>query len=215
MRNVPAPKAVLEDLAELIPTLYEAIEKAAGFARGFFENRHEKADPFFAPPRVRYILKQYLMAAGHSPVEEEEPFCLGILPNNGISIKSGTYHIRILKANDGGLPVAGPSRVRQAFYHQLTLGLPGMESGSPTNLIVLWNAGKDFQLQNLLLACPKGGSTTKSSTEHHWICEIPHPVSVAIPVPVSVPAATDAAPPSDLPITLIPAAKEVKEDVGA
>jgi hypothetical protein len=80
--------------------------------------------------------------------------------------------LRLLKADSGGVPVAGSSRARQLFYHQLSL------FGEPVDvlrLLVLWDADGAGLIGDLMLVCPKRGAETRESIEVHWTIGIPHP----------------------------------------
>ncbi|MCL5883908.1 MAG: hypothetical protein M1377_00890 [Deltaproteobacteria bacterium] len=214
MPSVPSPQVVLGDLSQLIPTLYDAIEAATAYARDFFEKREESVDTFFTPGLVRYITKQCLKAAGQT-AEEEDVFDVGVMANNGLLLTYGTYRIRILKADGGDLPVAGPSKARQAFYHQLSLGLPGEEQWEKVNLVVLWDVDREYLFKELLLACPKGGGTSKSSIEKHWICPIPHPIADVSATPIRTPDTAEIVTPADLPITFLRDEETESEGKGA
>ena len=214
MPSVPSPQVALEDLSQFIPILFDAVEAATAYARDFFEKRVERVDPFFTPGLVRYITKQRLKAAGQT-AEEEDSFNVGVMANNGLLLTYGPYRIRILKADGGDLPVAGPSKARQAFYHQFSLGLPGEEQWDKVNLVVLWDVDREYQLKELLLACPKGGGTSKSSIEKHWICPIPHPIADVAAAPIRTPGATEIVTPADLPITFLRNEETESEGKGA
>ena len=100
---------------------------------------------------------------------------------NGIAFKRGSYYVRVLKADDGALPVPGRSERKQSFYCQAQLSLFSVEADEPAldpeiNLIVLWDVTHgSFNNLTLMLACPKAGDLTRDSVEAYWYRPLPHP----------------------------------------
>jgi hypothetical protein len=173
--NIPGPEETLAQLAPLIPPLYRSIEASVQEARNFFDDRGEDIDPFLFPCLVRYHAKLLLEEAGQAADYE-----LDDLANNGLYLRFGGYQIRILKSDNGKLPVPGTSKPKQEFYSQ-QLEFDFMNSGpensqrSLLNLVVLWEVSGLRNLEKLILVCPKAGSTTRDSVEQHWEIQIPHP----------------------------------------
>jgi len=95
------------------------------------------------------------------------------IANNGLQLSYADLLLRILKADGGGVPLAGASRARQRFYHQLSL--LGEEAVEVLKLLVLWDVDRLGLDGELLLVCPKRGAETKDSLEVHWMVPIPHP----------------------------------------
>jgi hypothetical protein len=173
--NIPGPEETLAQLGPLIPPLYRSIEASVQEARNFFDDRGEDIDPFLFPCLVRYHAKLLLEKTGQAADYE-----LDDLANNGLYLRFAGYQIRILKSDNGRLPVPGPSRPKQEFYNQ-QLEFDFMNSGSDQshqnllNLVVLWEVSGLRNLEKLVLVCPKAGSTTRDSVEQHWEIQIPHP----------------------------------------
>ena len=94
------------------------------------------------------------------------------IPNTGIFFTYGRYPIRILKADEGELPVPGHSRKRQDFYGQArSLELFPRRTQQQTdgpNLVYLWDVNADYFVDSLKLICPKAGGGTRGSVETHW-----------------------------------------------
>ena len=89
---------------------------------------------------------------------------------------------RVLKADEGDVPIPGPSERKQKFYSQAQLVFPFMageeEVGeSPeVNFIVLWDVPPgSYSNLALVLVCPKAGGTTRDSVEIYWGQTLPHP----------------------------------------
>jgi hypothetical protein len=141
---------------------------------------------------VRYEVKQYLAAHGE---EIEEGFQQADLANNGLWVKVGDDHVRILKADEGGVPAPGDSKARQAYFRQELL--PGIVGDAPAtqsgrNFLIIWDVDENYTLTGLRLAYPKSG--TASSVEVEWIIDIPHPAEAITQVPAVQPV-------EDLPIS--------------
>jgi hypothetical protein len=173
--NIPGPEETLAQLAPLIPPLYRSIEASVQEARSFFDDREERVDPFLFPCLVRYHAKLLLEEAGQTADYE-----LDDLANNGLYLRFGGFQIRILKSDNGKLPVPGPSKPKQEFYsQQLEFDFMQSKSGQPAcsllNLVILWDLSSLRNLERLTLVCPKAGSTTRDSVEQHWEIQIPHP----------------------------------------
>ena len=173
--NSPTPPDSDEALAALDPIrpiLWEALEHGIATARAHFTQGPVNGS--LGSHIARFHAREHLVANG---VECEH------LALNGIGLKYGGYYIRVLKADDGELPVAGSSVRRQRFYCQLPQQqeLFAVEAGDveiepEVNLVVLWDVVRgSFNGLSLALACPKAGGTTKASVEAHWYREFQHP----------------------------------------
>jgi len=185
----PDPDRVLNDLAGIGPTIYEALEDAAISARGFFDARGEGVEPYHFASHVRYDARQYLVRRGHNV-----DFELGDLPNNGLMLTYSRYCIRIRKSDEGDVPIPGASTVLQRFYHQLSLRFGNAQLSKPINLLILWDVLKpSYALAgDLLLVYPTGGAITRDSVTYSWMVSLPHPAA-SRPVQPPVPGAEDLA----------------------
>jgi hypothetical protein len=139
-----------------------------------------------APNLVRYLVKERLLAQGQ-PAEDEEllDYEMQNLPNNGLCMEYGRYQLRILKADNGELPIPGPSKKRQAFWNQQQLNLYDAEQQGDTvpsvNLIVMWDADSNYNLASVILICPKTGGTTRDSVSNYWSIPVPNPIMQLAP----------------------------------
>ena len=196
------PQEILESLTSLIPHLYHSLEAAIQAARSFFDERNEKPDPYLFPCLVRYHAKLLLRER-----EQAADYEFDDLANNGLYLVFGEYPIRVLKSDDGRLPVPGNSKAKQEFYNQQLsfTFMPGSVTlpMSRMNLVVLWDTDSLWNLERLTLVCPKAGGVTRESVETHWEIQIPHP---ALLETAMVP--TNAA--GDLPMSLKSTAKRAK-----
>ena len=189
MRSVPAPEQAFLDLSPLFATLYACIEAAIVKTKTFFEDEgRESIDLSLAPNLVRYFAKEFLQSKGQNV---EDVIDMESLANNGLQVRATGYAIRILKADNGNPPTPGASRAKQAFYHQqnfVFMSSDGSTEGGGTNLLLLWDVDQQYNLQQLVLACPCGGDTRRSSVECNWLVPIPHP---ALSVPADDSDATE------------------------
>lgn len=176
--NVPDAEEVLKDLMPLVPALYGALEAGTLSAREFFEAKAAPIDPYHGSSHVRWEAKRYLDSLGQDITDCQ--YDREDLSNNGLCLTlKNKYRIRIRKSSDGLLPVPGPSKTMQAFYHQLAFPqfVPATEASATAllNLVLLWDTTDDYTLTELVLACPKAGGTEKASVEAHWYVPVPHP----------------------------------------
>jgi hypothetical protein len=207
MLSIPDPDIVLSELSPLWPSIYIALEWGTQKARTYFDAEEVTIDRNLAPNIVRFQAKRALARDGHEAHEEEcEDYALRSLPNNGLSLSFRgdlLYHLRILKADGGQLPIPGASKVKQAFWNQQLVfdyDASSAEEALPSlNLLVLWETDVKYNLHKLFLACPKSGAMTRESVEAYWIVEIPHPSESTPNEPINPP---DPDGPEDLDITL-------------
>ena len=161
--NLPSRDIVRADIDPLLLVLRKLLDDAAGKARGYPQENLPRRDLCFMSHLVRLHVKSGLV--GYD-------FDCRDIPNTGIFFTYGRYPIRILKADEGELPVPGHSRKRQAFYGQApSLELFPRKTQRQTdgpNLIYLWDVNADYFVDSLKLICPKAGGDTKGSVETHW-----------------------------------------------
>lgn len=176
-QRVPTFQEALDRIQPIITGLYEAAEKAAQSARMFFDQEADGAvDPYLFPNLFRFHAKRYLDALGH----EVKEFGRDSLPNNGLLVRFNGFHLRILKAQNKGVPPPGQSESKQAYYCQ-QLALPYSDAATPGlnlpidwNLLVIWDVTKEYVLRDLQLGLPK--IVLEDDFLMHWVEPIPHPV---------------------------------------
>jgi hypothetical protein len=183
MIHIPEPKEVLDDLLEFLPVVCSALDYGVFQAREFFEAEGREIDRFLAPNLMRYHAKQLLLRHGHE-AEDDNEMDVENVPNNGMYVTFGRYHIRILKSLRGDLPIPGQSMSRQLFYQQMAL-FSHVDGGTQENinLLLLWNVDSYYTLGELSLACPKSGKTSRESVTSHWHCKIPEDYLLGRPIP--------------------------------
>jgi hypothetical protein len=174
------PDAVLVRLKPLTLILYRAVEAGIAESLDFFSSREQPIDACLQPNLVRWKAKQVLDEAGHLATLEDDnvvplaslQFARLPIANNGLQLSYANLLLRVLKADGGGVPLAGASKARQRFYHQLSLLGDAVDV---LKLLVLWDVDGAGLNGELLLVCPKRGAETKDSLEVHWMVPIPHP----------------------------------------
>jgi hypothetical protein len=201
----PDQDVVLKELSPVLPFIYRGVEEAIERTRDFFPEG-KPIDAALAPNLVRYHVKEYIdhKSSADSRLSVSSTFEREPLPNNGLFLHFGPYRIRILKADEGELPLPGPSRARRRFYQQ-TLPLWAQVSGEDrpnlVNLVILWDVNSEYVLNDLSIACPKDVGESRGSVQCHWRAEIPHPALTQASDADSPTQDTDAEEADDLDLT--------------
>lgn len=170
---IPDPDDELENLAPLIPILFEGFEAATEKASQFFESQSKPVNSALYPTLVRYYMREHLKDKGQvvDEFDREEIF------NNGLCVTYGVRRIRMWKAYDDTIPPPGSSFTKQSFLgQQLAMSLFG-DNPKPIelNLVILWNVNSHYRLSGLYLACPKSALHNGAAAEAYWSRPIPHP----------------------------------------
>lgn len=189
--TVPAPDVALKEISPATRLIYEAVEVGILEAKEYFGRLDEDVDPYLAADLVRFHAVRH--------IERKKSKVKGLhresLPNNGLYVHFGIYRIRVRKSDEGDMPDPGPSRTMQAFYQQRLENwaeAAGEDELVPVNLLIVWDATRNYVLLGMNLVCPKYGSESRGSAQKHWEVEVPHPASTprsAQPKQGSVPAA--------------------------
>ncbi len=181
MEDIPSGQEALADLSGAIATIWSALDSAILETKEFFEERGAPIDRSLAPNLIRYVVKRRLNAQGQIAEDEESlDYEMQTLPNNGLCMEYGRYQLRILKADNGELPIPGQSKKRQAFWNQAQLDLYDNEQPAQAvpsvNLIVLWDADSNYNFDSVSLICPKTGGMTRDSVSNYWSVPVPNPI---------------------------------------
>ena len=164
-------EVVCKDLEPLINDVYAALEDAPRLAKEkFFEPQELKIDPFLINDIIRFYVKRYLTKLQFDVTEDYE---VDDLANNGLKVRYHGYHVRILKADNGQLPVPGISENKKAFYNQqLTLDSLDFNKSNDDhlrpNILLLWELTDDYDFKQMLVACPKSGGKTRQSVTSYF-----------------------------------------------
>jgi hypothetical protein len=159
------------DLWPLLKVIRESLRAACHRAAEYPTSAgiDEQPDVWLSPSLVRYHVLKDLGEKGTLPLAAD----LQGLANNGLIFSTRGANVRVLKSDEGDLPVPGQSFARRAFYQQLPLGLDESDGEPSLNLVLLWDADRDYELIDLSLACPKTGALTRASVEAHWNHPLP------------------------------------------
>ncbi len=203
--SIPEPDVVLEELSPVLPFIYRGMEGAIQQTRDFFPEG-KPVDAALAPNLVRYYMKVYVdeKSPAESQLSVRNQFSRQPLPNNGLFLHFGSYQIRILKADEGEVPLPGPSRARRRFYQQTLpdwAEIAGEDRPNPVNLVIIWDVNSQYALNDLSIACPKDVEDGRGAVELHWRADIPHPASTQVSDTDSRAQDTDAEDIDDLDLT--------------
>lgn len=194
--QVPPPEQVLQKIEPVTTALYEMFPTAAQQALPYFRARGLELNGALIVCMLRYEVKQQLLKAEFQ-VEDDDPdgaepadLLVEHLANNGLACTFNGVSIKVLKSDDGRLPVPGPSRRRQSFYAQ-QLGFIGegfgpsgnseperQQTSTCLNVVILWHFDPSYTVLGLRLAAPKAGSLSRASVAEYWNVAIEHPAIV-------------------------------------
>ena len=190
--GLPSFEEAFAILAEIIPTIYKALENGAYKVSSYrdLEAPKEFLDAGFAASILRFHSSRVIKNIGTD--FQAEDWIEDSIPFMGMSFYYKKYHVRILKGPNGELPGCGDSDKKKRFYNQLpSLYLVGTDTvESICNVIVLWNFGPAYNLEQLRLALPAKGASRAENVSAYWNEPIPYPEGIVQPVP-SVAASDD------------------------
>lgn len=175
------PAVLVPKIERDLDLLYLKLDEALGIALPYFDGAEGGIDSSLLPNLVRYHLRMLLQAHGvqATEVDDFDDFeatpDLKRLANNGLELLllDGQIRLRIRMHDKGRLPVPGPSRTLQAFYHQPLWH----EDGAPEEirLVATWGY-KVTGLACMTLHCPRTGATTRHSVSEHWNVPVMDPI---------------------------------------
>jgi hypothetical protein len=177
----PTYEDIFPKVKAILMTVNQAIEVAIPGSKEFFETKEKIIDRYLFPHLVRFFLKDQLETIGLSVKmeEEEEPitdYLFKSLTNNGLMISYNGFRLKILKADNGDLPVPY-SDAKSKYYNQQLPLIQDFPSDSKTvcpNLIILWEINSNYDFLQLRLACPKSGYKTRDSVKAYFNEPVPH-----------------------------------------
>lgn len=194
--ELPSAQDVVLSNRAVLRRIVEALRKGTAHARWYFDEMDEEIDKALAPGLVRKGAKRELIATG-TAVENEEDVTqhsaggalviatpptgnAEFLSNLGLAVLADGIRFRVLRSDDGMVPVPGISKARQAFYSQQAYfpgwaalvaevvgSLPVIPS-NVTNCVVHWDTDDEYNLTRVYLALPLTGNTTRDSVATLW-----------------------------------------------
>ena len=215
MNRIPInPDNIVNRLAPLSKQIWTGLEAGAQDVNQFFTRRahdlHRDVELNYSigTDIVRYNTLCYLQE--NRPVGAD--YWLVPVTNNGISIRSEWYSIKVYKMLEGELPTAHNTHASRAFYggNGLNPYFPNIDwTPSPqasgwkeiapgllrVNLIYCWQADPRFNVILLKLFCPRKSGKYKEGVRLWWSRTIAHPITG-----IKVPTVNDVPDVDDLPI---------------
>lgn len=165
----------MERMHLLHQEVYRIIEKNVERAR--LEIGDCPYDPWFFTHYVRYFTCLDLDALPPSRIKiQRAKYAM-----SGIELLYDGTRVKIWKANEGELPMAGGSVHRKAFLSQLFTDEEMLASEPllvrPTKLAVLWDVDSQLHLNQMDCVCPRDIENPWKASNHYFKRPIPHPAS--------------------------------------
>lgn len=187
--ELPTAQHVVQSYRPVLRRMVEALRKGTAHARWYFDYMDEDVDRALAPALVRKGAKRELLATHIDVLNEEDEAQTAspsaaqppngkaeFLSNLGLAVSADGIRFRVLRSDDGVVPVPGPSKARQAFYSQHAY-LPGVAwladviapiPSAVTNCVLHWDTDDEYNLRRVYLALPLAGKETRESVELLW-----------------------------------------------
>ena len=182
--HVPSFEATAKSLKPIIPAFWRAMEFAVAKNQEYFEKLCDKEKPasHIREMIVRHQAKRYFKRLDVRVEEEpDNGFNLINQPLVALNLRLGPVALRVLKGRDGAVPGCGYSVARKRFYGQFpTRHIDANHQIRETklNLLILWNFDKEFNLDQLRLACPQKGGFRAQDVECYWNEPLPHAAAI-------------------------------------
>lgn len=191
----PTAQHVVQTHRPVLRRIVQALREGTTHARWYFDEMDEEIDKALAPALVRKGAKRYLKATGTEEVHDEDAEQVmpegavsavppagqaEFLSNLGLAVSAEGIRFRVLRSDDGAVPVPGPSKARQAFYSQQAyfpewnemlaeaLGATEPPPSDVTNCVLHWETDEEYNLRQVYLALPLTGAKTRESVTLQW-----------------------------------------------
>jgi hypothetical protein len=211
--GLPTFGRALETLNDIVPVILKGLENGAYKASAYRDQEcpSEPLDAGFAASILRFHSSRLIKTIGSD--FQLEDWIEDSMPFMGMSFYYRKYHVRILKGPNGELPGCSDSDKKKRFYNQLpSLYLIGTETiKSECNVIVLWNFGANYTLEQLRLALPARGASRAENVSAYWNEAIPYSAEATAP---SAPPSSNEGPGGDGMDGLIKSNETKKENEG-
>lgn len=183
--NVPSAEEVLHQIQPLTAALYDYFPEAARIATAYFKDRGRLVNSILLPCLIRYEVKEALQSSG-IPVEDDEEdgsfqsinIPMEQLANNGIEGSFNSYQFKILKSDDGLLPIPQSPKKIQFYSQQLPLELGLSSESAHPNIVILWAFDANYETVRLLLSVPKEGGKFRAAVKDYFTVDIQHPATM-------------------------------------
>jgi hypothetical protein len=174
----PKFKNIYAETLGLLIRTHEVMEKAIPQAKEFFVNEDKPVNVYLFNDLVRYYAKELLQGSGFNvedDVEEANEYEFKSLCNNGLFGKSNGHFFRILKADNGSVPMPASGKRREFYTQPPQLPLPfDVLNRVCHNILILWELDNQYNFLRLRLACPKAVGKTRESLEVYFNEPLPH-----------------------------------------
>jgi hypothetical protein len=176
-QDLPTFDEASSTLNDMFPMIYKGLENGAYKVAAYRDQEFpaDTLDAGLAASILRCHSSRLIRTIGTE--FEFEDWVEDRIPFMGMSYLYKGYHVRIRKGPNGELPGCGDSSKMRRFYNQLpTKFLIGNErADSKCNVIVLWNFGPGYTLEQLRLALPAIGAPRAENVSFYWNQFIPYP----------------------------------------
>lgn len=177
----PKFEDIYAETVVLLIRVHEVMEQVIPSAKEFFVKQGKPVDTYLFNDLVRYYAKSILQDSGFAvedDAEEVSEYKFKALANNGLSGKFNRHPFRILKADQGNVPMP-TSWEKKGFYNQqlaFLLDTPVIEPSRKMrhNILILWEVDNQYNFLRLRLACPKAVGNTRESLEVYFNIPLPH-----------------------------------------
>jgi hypothetical protein len=178
----PKFKDIYAETLKLLIRTHEVMEKVIPQAKEFFVREDKPVNAYLFNDLIRYHAKDLLQGSGFNvedDMEEVNEYEFKALCNNGLFGKFNGHFFRILKADQGSVPMPTSDKRREFYTQPPQLPLPldaldkrGMKTGY--NILILWEVDNQYNFLRLRLACPKAVGKRRESLEVYFNEPLPH-----------------------------------------
>ena len=171
---IPPPIEVQRELWTFYYDLQSSFEEALRLVIDeYFNEKQYAIDKSLLCTMMRYHVKRLMKQK-----EKVDLFNLKDLNNIGLAGTYKGYSIRILKDDDGELPIPNSSDKAAYFCQQLSFFEGVEEKDKRPNIIFLWGLNSNYGLKPMILCCPKYAEKGKDVSSVYFSELLPHPATV-------------------------------------
>ncbi len=160
--------------------LYSSLEEGIRLALHFFNDLKAPIDVFVLNDLIRYHTKGFLKQK-HG-IELGDDYEIGDLGNNSLTGTYKGYGVRVLKAFNGGLPLANSVAKAQYFSQQLSFSFGDILSPARRpNIVFVWDLSGTYSLKPINMCCPEHAEKGRGILSVYWNEPLPHPAELIKP----------------------------------
>lgn len=184
------PDEIASKVRDLTSAVYEGLINGSLMAREYFDQLDEEIETSFAANITRFHAKKYVQ----KNINIRTAYFMEEPPNNSIAFRHDWFQLKVLKGRDGEPPTATKTGKSQRFYTQVSDSapyLPGIdwiklmqsvdwdsfvETRNFINLILCWEADRDYNISKVQLMCPRKSGKYKQGVHLFWKRQAAHPI---------------------------------------